>query len=98
MLDVYMTDSAVWVRSAGTDQWGDPLPPVRETVRCRIDWRTKLVIGPTGEQEIASGVMCVKQRPSHEDNYEVDGANHIILRVDEKKVYGRLSHYEVWLQ
>ena len=96
MVGVYFTDSITWVRAAGVDQWGEPLTATEVSIRARVNWKTRLVRNFAGEQVIAAGTVLVSDKPSHEDNVEIDGVLHVILAIHEKKVFATVSHYEVF--
>lgn len=98
MIDPYLTETITWRQSAGLDQWGTPLTPTDTPVKALVEWETRLVFNLAGEEVVSAGLISVKRKPSHADNYVVDGVEHAILAIAEKRVFGVLSHYEVAVQ
>lgn len=98
MIDAYLTESVTWRQAAGADKWGSPLPPVDTAIKAHVDSRTRLVINFQGEQVVSAAKVLMKGKPGHQDNIVIGGTAHIIVAVHEKRVFGVLSHYEVYIQ
>jgi hypothetical protein len=98
MIAAYRKTTVTWVRAQGSDQWGTPLAAVDQDVQVQLLEGTKLVLNPEGEQVLSSAMLRVEDKPSHEDNFAWNGVSHIILRIDTKRIFSRISHYEVYVQ
>jgi hypothetical protein len=98
MIAAYRKQVVTWVQSQGADQWGTPAAPVETDINVQLLEGTKLVVNTAGEQVTSSAVLRVANKPSHEDNFAWDGQSHIILRIDTKRIFSRISHYEVYVQ
>jgi hypothetical protein len=98
MIAAYRKTTVTWVRAPGSDQWGTPLAAVDQDVQVQLLEGTKLVLNPEGEQVLSSAMLRVEDKPSHEDNFAWNGVSHIILRIDTKRIFSRISHYEVYVQ
>ena len=98
MIAAYRKTTVTWVQSQGNDEWGTPLAPVEQDVQVQLIEGTKLVMNTAGEQVISSAMLRVADKPSHEDNFAWGSVSHIILRIDTKRSFSRVSHYEVYVQ
>lgn len=98
MLDSYLTDTVTWVQSAGNDEFGDPLTPISDTIKARVNWVTELVMNFAGEEVRAAGYVEMKSEPSHADNLTIDGTAHIIIKIEKSKSYSRPWGYRVYIQ
>ena len=96
MIRPYLTDSAVWVRHQGSDQWGEPLPPVEATVKTRIQFRTRVVRDASGKEVVSEAKLLLFERPDPKDTYRFDGRDHPILSVHRVGDFSD-RHYEVFV-
>ena len=96
MIRPYLTDTAVWVRHQGTDQWGEPTTPVEETIPARIDYRLRVVRDFNGHEAASEAKLLVINRPDPKDMFRFDGRDHRILTVHRMASFDT-SHYEVFV-
>lgn len=96
MLDVYLIDRVVWLKTGPADAYGEPGDTTEEPVQARIDRRTRRVLDFGGEEVYAAGSVLMRQRPGHADRLRFDGRDHAILQVQDRRTFAA-SHYEVFV-
>lgn len=85
-----------WLKSTSADQWGTPNPPQSVTLKCRLNRKTRWVRNYAGQEVISEASILMREQPTHEDKFQFDGREHIVLSIAEKKAWQR-SHFEVFV-
>lgn len=84
MISVYLTDTIV-IKKITYDQWGEP-SETTETVKARVEYKTRLVRNFAGEQVVSSArVMLSNRILSHADKINFDNVDHSILSIAKMK-------------
>ena len=97
MISAYLVDSITILKSLGTDEWGEPLPPTEISVKGRIEYKTKLIRDIAGEEVVSSAMVYLENRDlGHEDKLKFDDIEHVILRIDKPKAFSN-PHLEVYI-
>ena len=60
MLGGYLVDTITYARQSGSDANGDPAFGTAQTAAARVEYATKLVIGPTGNQIQCDAVVATE--------------------------------------
>jgi hypothetical protein len=98
MLNIYYTDTVVWVKDNGSDQWGEPETATETSIRAHVQWGTRYIKNAVGELISAVATVYMKDEPSHKDKLRFEGADHIILQISKQRTFSKDSHYEVIVQ
>lgn len=84
MINVYLTDTIV-IKKITYDKWGES-SETTETVKARIEYKTRLIRNFAGEQVVSSARIMLKNRIlSHADKINFDDADHSILSIGKEK-------------
>jgi len=94
---IYMQDTVTWVRSGGTDAFGEPLGDTETVVKCRLDLTTRLVRDISGNEVAASGPILFPYQPAAADKLIIDSVERPIVAVSAKKSLGAIGHWEVYV-
>jgi len=87
LIESYFTNKIDRVYQASTDKWGEPTEATEEDVHCRIDWGSRRITTPAGDQVVSSAKVMFKasQTINYEDKIVIDDIRHIILSIREPK-------------
>lgn len=86
VIDTYLTDAVGILTPAPVDKFGEPAGEATfASTKARVNWTTKLVRNFAGEQVIAAGTVWLAHKPEHTDRIRIDGVDHAILSIAEKK-------------
>lgn len=82
MINVYLTNTIV-IKKIAYDQWGEP-SETPETVKARIEYKTRLIRNFAGEQVVSSARVMLKNRTlSYADKINFDNIDHSILSISK---------------
>lgn len=84
MINAYLKDTTTIVRHGALDRYGTESGTAEETVRCFIQWKTKLLRNVKGEEVLSAGVVWLAYDPTltHEDRIKVLGIEHSIIAIE----------------
>lgn len=94
-MDAYLTDSILWARHS-SDRWGTKTAATITPVRCRHEIGSTLVTPYQGQQVQASGSVLMREQPSHSDTFRIDGAEHPIIKIEQKRQGTTVLGWKVW--
>ena len=97
MLEIYFSDTATWLRTAGYTADGEPNAPTSVDVSCRVRWAPRVVRGLAGEEVLTSGDLTMAQKPDARDKFIISGTTYAIARVDELRSFSRRA-YKAYLR
>jgi len=96
MIAAYLKDTMTWRKSGGRDQWGTSAARTDVATAARVNWHNKMIRDMEGREVVSSGSIYVKERPAIDDLFTIEGRDHPILNIHEKKAFSAV-YYEVFI-
>jgi len=93
MIKAYLTDTII-IKTITYDKWGEGSEET-ETIKGRIEYKTKMVRNEKGEQVVSSARVMLESRTlGHKDKINFDSTDHAILNIAKIKDFNN-QHIEV---
>ncbi len=97
MLETYLDSDVTVLRSNGTDAWGEPLPRTAETLKARINMKTRRIRTNGGREVTSLAVIWLADGSvTHEDRLVVRGQEWSIVAIEEVRDF-ETRLIKVWI-
>jgi len=112
MISSYLVDDIIIIKWAGVDIYNEPDATSEVEVKGKIEYKTKLLSGLSGQQVVAGAKGAIVSSAmiyfaesiddnlgralQHEDRIKFNGIEHTILKIDKPKAFSN-PIYEVYV-